>query len=208
MQPAEVEDVILCQMLGKVIVLVREDQLSLAIGKFGQNVRLASKLVGWDINVMTQAQLDQQLDKSIEAFCVVPGVTADLAENLVSQGFFTFDDLSVIEPDQLVEMSGLSVEDCDRIIEHADVESARQEVEERIANEQRKHAASHEDSPLSRSKKPPVVEHVGDELVDNELKNVESDAADVAAQEEAPSSEAETVPPGNDNESLAGSGDA
>jgi N utilization substance protein A len=57
MQPAEVEDVILCQMLGKVIVLVREDQLSLAIGKFGQNVRLASKLVGWDINVMTQALL-------------------------------------------------------------------------------------------------------------------------------------------------------
>ena len=61
LQPAEVEDVILCPMLGKVIVLVREDQLSLAIGKFGQNVRLASKLVGWDINVMTQDLLDQQL---------------------------------------------------------------------------------------------------------------------------------------------------
>lgn len=124
MQPAEVEDVILCQMLGKVIVLVREDQLSLAIGKFGQNVRLASKLVGWDINVMTQALLDQQLDKSIEAFCVAPGVTPELAENLVSQGFFSFDDLSVIEPDQLVEMSGLSAADCDRIIEYADAESA------------------------------------------------------------------------------------
>ena len=47
LQPAEVEDVILCPMLGKVIVLVREDQLSLAIGRRGQNVRLASKLVGW-----------------------------------------------------------------------------------------------------------------------------------------------------------------
>jgi N utilization substance protein A len=113
MQPAEVEDVILCQMLGKVIVLVREDQLSLAIGKFGQNVRLASKLVGWDISVMTQSLTwIEQLDKSIEAFCVVPGVTAELAENLVSQGFFTFDDLSVIEPDQLAEMSGLS---CGRL---------------------------------------------------------------------------------------------
>jgi len=143
MQPAEVEDVILCQMLGKVIVLVRDDQLSLAIGKFGQNVRLASKLVGWDISVMTQALLDEQLDKSIEAFCVVPGVTPDLAENLVSQGFFTFDDLSVIEPDQLVEMSGLSAEDCDRIVEYADVESARIEIEERVAAEQRKYAANH-----------------------------------------------------------------
>lgn len=138
LQPAEVEDVILCPMLGKVIVLVREDQLSLAIGKFGQNVRLASKLVGWDINVMTQVQLDAQLDKSIEAFCVVPEITAELAENLVSQGFFTFDDLSVIEPEQLVEMSGLTAADCDHIVEYADKESARLEAEERFQAEQRK----------------------------------------------------------------------
>ena len=117
---------------------MRDDQLSLAIGKFGQNVRLASKLVGWDINVMTQVQLDAQLDKSIEAFCVVPEVTSELAESLVSQGFFTFDDLSVIEPEQLVEMSGLSAADCDRIIEYADRESARLEVEERYQAEQRK----------------------------------------------------------------------
>lgn len=142
LQPAEVEDVILCPMLGKVIVLVREDQLSLAIGKFGQNVRLASKLVGWDINVMTQDLLDQQLDKSIEAFCVVPEVTAELAENLVSQGFFTFDDLSVIEPDQLVEISGLSEEDCDKIVEYADRESQRLEAEEKIAADLRRQAAA------------------------------------------------------------------
>jgi transcription termination/antitermination protein NusA len=144
LQPAEVEDVILCPMLGKVIVLVREDQLSLAIGKFGQNVRLASKLVGWDINVMTQALLDQQLDKSIEAFCVVPEVTSDLAESLVSQGFFTFDDLSVIEPDQLAEISGLSEEDCDKIIDYADRESQRLEAEEKLAAEQRKLSAGQE----------------------------------------------------------------
>ncbi len=142
LQPAEVEDVILCPMLGKVIVLVREDQLSLAIGKFGQNVRLASKLVGWDINVMTQALLDAHLDKSIAAFCVIPEVQPELAENLVSQGFFTFDDLSVIEPDQLAEISGLSEEDCDKIIAFADVESARIEIEERLAAEERKRAAA------------------------------------------------------------------
>ena len=47
LQPAEVEEVILCQMLGRAIVLVREDQLSLAIGRRGQNVRLGSKLCGW-----------------------------------------------------------------------------------------------------------------------------------------------------------------
>jgi len=149
LQPADVEDVILCPMLGKVIVLVREDQLSLAIGKFGQNVRLASKLVGWDINVMTQSQLDQQLDKSIEAFCVVPEVTPELAENLVSQGFFTFDDLSVIEPDQLVEISGLTEEECNRIVEYADEESRRVEEREKLAAEQRRAAAPAAPSPAT-----------------------------------------------------------
>ncbi|MEZ6132293.1 MAG: transcription termination factor NusA [Planctomycetaceae bacterium] len=130
LQPAEVDDVILCPMLGKVIVLVRDDQLSLAIGRRGQNVRLASKLVGWDIAMMTQESLDEQLDISIEAFSVVPKMPPELVENLVSQGFFTFDDLSVIEPDQLMEMSGLSQEDVDEIIAFADAESLRIEEEE------------------------------------------------------------------------------
>lgn len=130
LQPAEVEDVILCPMLGKVIVLVRDDQLSLAIGKKGQNVRLASKLVGWDIHVMNQERLDEQLDKSVGAFTEVPGINADLAEGLVSQGFFTFDDLSVIEPDQLAELGGLTSEQCDVIVAYADEKSAIIEKEE------------------------------------------------------------------------------
>ena len=138
LQPAEVEDVILCPMLGKVIVLVRDDQLSLAIGRRGQNVRLASKLVGWDINVMTQESLDEQLDISIEAFAAVPKMPPEVAENLVSQGFFTFDDLSVIEPDELLEMSGLPQADVDEIIEYADAESLRIEQEEIAAAEARK----------------------------------------------------------------------
>lgn len=124
---------ILCPMLGRVIVLVRDDQLSLAIGKKGQNVRLASKLVGWDIEVMTRDELDEQLERSVTAFSEVPHVTEDLAESLVSQGFFNFDDLSVIEPEHLVELSGLTAEECDEIIAHADVESLRQEKEEKAA---------------------------------------------------------------------------
>jgi len=138
LQPAEVEDVILCPMLGKVIVLVRDDQLSLAIGKKGQNVRLASKLVGWDINVMTQEKLDDLLDGAVTAFCRVPHVTEDLAENLVAQGFFNFDDLSVIEPDQLEEISGLTTEQCAEIVDYADEESLKAEQEELREAEERK----------------------------------------------------------------------
>ncbi len=138
LQPAEVEDVVLCPMLGKVIGLVRDDQLSLAIGKKGQNVRLASKLVGWDIHVMTQDMLSEQLEESVMAFSAVPGITDDLADNLVSQGFFSFDDLSVIEPDQLAELGGLTAGQCDEIIEYADVESLRLEEEEKRERAERK----------------------------------------------------------------------
>jgi len=129
LQPAEVEDVILCPMLGRVIVLVKDDQLSLAIGKRGQNVRLASKLVGWDIEIMTREELNEQLDKSIDAFSSIPGAPDQLAENLVEQGFFSFDDLSVIEPDQLAELSGLTLEQCAPIVEYAEREAERLERE-------------------------------------------------------------------------------
>ncbi|MCH7686703.1 MAG: transcription termination factor NusA [Planctomycetes bacterium] len=147
LQPAEVEDVILCPMLGKVIVLVHDDQLSLAIGKKGQNVRLASKLVGWDIHVMTQEKLGEQLGIAMAAFSSIPEVSDELAESLVEQGFFTFDDLSVIEPDQLAELGGLTSEECDVIVEFADKESARIEAEEirekEEARARRKYEATH-----------------------------------------------------------------
>jgi transcription termination/antitermination protein NusA len=133
LQPAEVEEVILCPMLGKVIVLVQDDQLSLAIGKKGQNVRLASKLVGWDIHVMNQKKLDEQLNKSVGMFSAIPEISEELAESLVEQGFFTFDDLSVIEPDQLAELGGLTAEQCESIIAYADEAAAKAEEEERRA---------------------------------------------------------------------------
>lgn len=144
LQPAEVEDVILCPMLGRVIVLVRDDQLSLAIGKRGQNVRLGSKLVGWDIEVMTREELDEQLDRTVQAFSEIAEVTPELAESLVSQGFLSFDDLSVIEPDQLAEMGGLTEAQCDAIVAHAERESERLEAEQkqRRALEKQQAAAS------------------------------------------------------------------
>ena len=74
LQPAEVEEVILCQMLGRAIVLVREDQLSLAIGRRGQNVRLASKLCGWDIEIMTREELDSEIERAVAGFSELEGV--------------------------------------------------------------------------------------------------------------------------------------
>ena len=86
LQPAEVEEVILCQMLGRAIVLVREDQLSLAIGRRGQNVRLASKLCGWDIEIMTREELDEQIERAVVGFSSLEGVDESLSREAGRRG--------------------------------------------------------------------------------------------------------------------------
>ena len=96
LQPAEIDEVMLCQLLGRAIVLVREDQLSLAIGRRGQNVRLASKLVGWDIEIMTSEELDELIEKAVAHFTKIEGVDTDLAEKLVEQGILSFIDLDLL----------------------------------------------------------------------------------------------------------------
>ncbi|MFY8221152.1 MAG: transcription termination factor NusA [Pirellulales bacterium] len=136
LQPAEVDEVILCQMLGRGIVLVREDQLSLAIGRRGQNVRLASKLCGWDIEIMTREELDQQIERAVTGFSSIEGLDDSVAERLVGEGFLSYDDLSVIEPDDLMEMGGLSAEQVDAIV--AEAERRAQLAEVAAADERRK----------------------------------------------------------------------
>ena len=132
LQPAEVDEVILCQMLGRGIVLVREDQLSLAIGRRGQNVRLASKLCGWDIEIMTREELDQQIERAVTGFSSIEGLDESVAERLVGEGFLSYDDLSVIEPDDLMEIGGLSPETVDAIV--AEAERRAQLAEEAAAD--------------------------------------------------------------------------
>jgi len=135
LQPAEVEEVILCRMLGRAIVLVREDQLSLAIGRRGQNVRLASKLCGWDIEIMTREELDEQLNQAVEGFSSLEGMDPELAEKLVGEGFLSYDDLSVIEPTALMELGALSEEQAQQIIDQAEVRA--EEAEQAAAKERR-----------------------------------------------------------------------
>ena len=136
LQPAEVEEVILCNMLGRAIVLVREDQLSLAIGRRGQNVRLASKLCGWDIEIMTREELDEQIERAVAGFCEIDGVDETLSEKLVGEGFLSYDDLSVIEPDALMEMGSLSEEQVAHIVEQAEAKAL--EAEQAASDERRR----------------------------------------------------------------------
>jgi transcription termination/antitermination protein NusA len=122
LQPAEIDEVMLCHLLGRAIVLVRDDQLSLAIGRRGQNVRLASKLVGWDIEIMTAEELDEVIEKAVKAFEKIEIVETELAERLVEQGILSFDDLSVMEISDLVNtIEGLTEEQAIEIVAKAEV---------------------------------------------------------------------------------------
>jgi transcription termination/antitermination protein NusA len=121
LQPATIDEVMLCHLLGRAIVLVRDDQLSLAIGRRGQNVRLASKLVGWDIEIMTAEELDEVIEKAVKAFEKIEAVDTELAERLVEQGILSYDDLSVMEIADLVNtIEGLTEEQAVEIVTKAE----------------------------------------------------------------------------------------
>src|SRR3954447_21102397 len=104
LQPASITEVFLYTKLGRAIVMVPEDQLSLAIGRRGQNVRLASKLVGWDIEIMTEEELSESIEKAEAYFKIIPGLCDELVEVLISEGFLSYDDLTFLEPAEMAEM--------------------------------------------------------------------------------------------------------
>ena len=171
LQPAEVDEVILCKMMGRAIVLVREDQLSLAIGRRGQNVRLASKLCLWDIEIMTQEELQEQIENAVMGYSALEGVTDELAERLVGEGFLSYDDLSVIEPDDLMEMGELSQEVVDRIVEQAEAKAEEAEQaaaagRRRLKEQERIDKATAEAETLEAAKEASVTSETAPEGVE------------------------------------------
>lgn len=204
LQPSEVDDVILCQMLGRAIVLVREDQLSLAIGRRGQNVRLASKLSGWDIEIMTQEELGEQIDRAVAGFSELEGLEEDLAVKLVEQGFMSYDDLSIIEPDALMEMGSLSEEVVNKIVEQAErrAEEAAQlaaEARRKQKEQDRIDAATAAAEAAEAAARAAAGEAVADEETTPSGETADAESAETAsaepASEEVTSESAETSSP-------------
>jgi N utilization substance protein A len=135
LQPAQIEEVFLYPRLGRVIVLVKEDQLSLAIGRRGQNVRLASKLVGWDIEIMTHDELNEGIERAEGWFRQLPGIADELVETFIEEGFLSYDDLTFLEPAQLAELAGITEDEADAMIAFAEEAAVRVEEEQRLAKQ-------------------------------------------------------------------------
>ncbi|MEP7147437.1 MAG: transcription termination factor NusA [Acidobacteriota bacterium] len=124
----------------KMEVIVAEDQLSLAIGKKGQNVRLATRLVGWDIDIVSEEKLKKeialQMGKMMASGEAVPlsvleGVTPNQAETLAEKGIEDVEALAATTVDDLVEYLDVSLDEAEKILSSAKaiVEARNQEVE-------------------------------------------------------------------------------
>ena len=86
-------------------------------------------------------ELEQQIDRAVAGFSQIDGMTEELAQRLVEQGYLSYDDLEVIEPDALMEMGGLSEEQVQHIVEQAE-ELAAQAGKAADEEKQRKRAAA------------------------------------------------------------------
>jgi len=116
LKPAEVKEVLLNREINRATVLVTEDQLSLAIGKKGQNVRLASRLTGWNIDILTPTEYEQQRTRAVEQLSTLESVGPDLANDLVAAGYISLADVAEVDPETLARISGVSVDQARQII--------------------------------------------------------------------------------------------
>ena len=135
LKPAEVNEISLCFELGRATVVVRDDQLSLAIGKRGQNVRLAARLTGWDVDILTPEEFTKGLTTLSETLKQIEGVTDEMIDRLAALGMISVFDIEEIGQEVLMSELELDEEKAAHAVELC---AARAKV---VAQEQEKEKA-------------------------------------------------------------------
>lgn len=142
--PAEVSRVLIDAENHTMELIVPDEKLSLAIGKRGQNVRLASQLTGWRIDIHSESKVRELESKAKRSLASIDGVSFDLADTMFKLGWRSIDDVRSSAPEELIAIPGLGdMEKAERIIEGAGValerRKQRAEAEKlRIAQEAEK----------------------------------------------------------------------
>ena len=123
MAPAEVSSIVVDEDKGSMDIAVEEDQLALAIGRGGQNIKLASKLTGWKLNVMSLSDADemqaQELQKTGEKLAEKLGVDAEVAGVLIDEGYTSLDEIADAESEILSKIEEFDSEMVDELQERA-----------------------------------------------------------------------------------------
>ncbi|MFB3890845.1 MAG: transcription termination factor NusA [Phycisphaerae bacterium] len=141
LKPAEVAEIALCFELGRATVVVTDDQLSLAIGKRGQNVRLAARLTGWDIDILTPNEFNAGLDTLEKALRSVEGVESTVVDQIVAMGMVNVLDVEEVGPDPLVNELNMDRTLAQKIVVRC-AEEAKRVAAEQQANKEKKAAAA------------------------------------------------------------------
>jgi N utilization substance protein A len=130
LSPAQVSKVIIDDAEKSMDVIVPDDQLSLAIGRKGQNVRLAVQLTGWKIDMKSESKMRELAQWLSEAVSVVEGCGDADAELLLQQGITSLEDLAECQPELLTSIPGIDEAGAQRIKEQAAVLAERKRAEE------------------------------------------------------------------------------
>jgi len=148
LMPAKVSEIALCFELGRATVVVDEDQLSLAIGKHGQNVRLAARLTGWDIDILTPDEYNQGIERLAGCVRSVEGTDDTLVDKLIALGVISVLDLEDVGAEPLVSELHIDPPLAAKLVEAATeeakklaAESAKKQAEDLMEQEQTETAA-------------------------------------------------------------------
>lgn len=144
LKPAEVVEISLCFELGRGTVVVNEDQLSLAIGKRGQNVRLAARLTGWDIDILTPVEYSKGLDIMEATLKTVEGITEEQIDRLAALGVISVFDVEEVGPAFMAESLKCTPEQGKQIVKIAAEKAkvvAEEQAKDKAEAEKRKREA-------------------------------------------------------------------
>ncbi len=118
--PAEISRVVIDEENKTMEVIVPDEHLSVAIGKRGQNVRLASKLTRWRLDVKSETRYSKALQDGYDSLVMLPGITIGLADALYEKGYYSAEELSMATVDELIQIRDMSREEAQKLIESAE----------------------------------------------------------------------------------------
>ncbi len=141
LKPAEIIEIALNFELNRATVVVNEDKLSLAIGKRGQNVRLAARLTGWDIDILTPSEYSKGLDDLEKVMKTIEGVDDKFVDRLVALGIINLHDLEEVGTDPLVKELEITPELAAKVLEIGRQAAVRIAEEDVVRKAAEAHAA-------------------------------------------------------------------
>jgi len=133
--PAEISRVIIDEENRSMEVIVPDEFLSIAIGKKGQNVRLASKLTKWHLDVINETRYSQAMQDGYNSLVALPGVGISLADALYEKGFFSAEEISNSSLEDLMQIRGIAKEKAIKLLETAKEYVANADTSDEVSNE-------------------------------------------------------------------------